>query len=131
MTTFTYITPDEGQKIQAMRAAGSSISKISVALKRSQSGILYYLRRMAGQKIEPRRRSATPPKAKSVATPPAAIGRQSHGLNLKRFSGLVKCLGGCGGTFQSPDRMRIRICQGCKERQRKAGIPAAGYTLHL
>lgn len=35
---------------------------------------------------------------------------------------MVRCLGGCGQMFSSPDRMRIRVCQVCKERHRDSVV---------
>lgn len=34
------------------------------------------------------------------------------------YAGKRTCIG-CGKTFESPDKMRIRRCNKCKERERK------------
>lgn len=36
--------------------------------------------------------------------------------------GVVKCLGGCNQQFQSPDRLRIRICPACKRAQAHSSV---------
>lgn len=37
--------------------------------------------------------------------------------------GKVRCLGGCGREFNSPDRVRVRICPRCKGRRRDEYSP--------
>jgi hypothetical protein len=134
MTTFERISPEEGQKIQALRAAGSSYFDIALELNRSAGGIWLYLRRLAGLPIKPERvcgkpPAVSPPPAVSVAAPQVAVRRKSRGL-AKHQAGEVKCLGGCGKIFASPDRLRIRICPVCKHRHRQDALPT-NYALHL
>ncbi|MEF8746683.1 MAG: helix-turn-helix domain-containing protein [Candidatus Accumulibacter propinquus] len=138
MTTFERISPEESLKIQALRAAGSSIDDIAVELNRSGNGIWLHLRRLAGLPTKTGKVRAKPlapavspppPTAVSVAAPPVAKRRKSRGL-AKHQAGEVKCLGGCGKIFASPDRLRIRICPVCKHRHRQDALPT-NYALHL
>ena len=135
MTTFERISPEESQKIQALRAAGSSIDDIAVELNRSNNGIWTHLRRLAGLPLKPEKARAkppaavSPPPAVSVAAPQVAVRRKSRGL-AKHQAGEVKCLGGCGKIFASPDRLRIRICPVCKHRHRQDALPT-NSALHL
>lgn len=135
MSKVVRISPEESQKIQALRAAGSSIGDIARDLNRSINGIWTHLRRLAGLPIKPERVRAKPPAAVSqppavsVAAPPVAKRRKSRGL-AKHQAGGVKCLGGCGKIFASPDRLRIRICPVCKHRHRQDALPTT-YALHL
>jgi hypothetical protein len=128
MSHVVRISPEESQKIQALRAAGCSLSDIALELNRSGSGIWGHLKRLAGLPVRAMPPAALPP-AVSVAQPAVAVRRKSRGL-VKRHAGEVKCLGGCGKTFASPDRLRIRICPVCKKRHRQDALPT-NYALHL
>lgn len=122
-----HISPEESQKIQALRAAGCSLSDIALELNRSGAGIWGHLKRLAGLPVRAMPPAALPP-AVNVAQPAVAV-RKSRGL-VKRNAGEVKCLGGCGKTFASPDRLRIRICPLCKHRHQNDALPST-YALHL
>lgn len=135
MSKVIRISPEESQKIQALRAAGYSIGDIALEVNRSGCGIWTHLRRLAGLPLKPEKVRAnplaavSPPPAVSAAAPPVAVRRKSRGL-VKLNVGEVKCLGGCGKTFHSPDRLRIRICPECKKRHRQGGLPST-YALAL
>lgn len=45
--------------------------------------------------------------------------------------GYVRCLGGCGKMFQSPDRKRIRVCVDCKRNRAKRDIFHVEYHCSL
>lgn len=44
-------------------------------------------------------------------------------------SGIVRCLGGCERQWKSPDRLRIRICQSCKDKRRNSGTAYDEYRI--
>ena len=128
MSLWVHISPEESQKIQALRAAGCSLSDIALELNRSGAGIWRHLRCLAGLPVRAMPPAAPPP-AVSVAEPAVAVRRKSRGL-VKHQAGEVKCLGGCGKIFASPDRLRIRVCPVCKHRHRQDALPT-NYALHL
>lgn len=69
--------------------------------------IISYLRECLGEHIIPRRHAT-----------PDGENRASYRTNAMYGdrAGHVRCLGGCGETFYSPDRCRIRICANCKRK---------------
>lgn len=45
--------------------------------------------------------------------------------------GRVRCLGGCGQTFLSPDRCRIRVCPVCKKHRSREDVFSTEHALCL
>jgi len=77
------------------------------------------LRENLGEHFLPRRHK--PPDGEHSTTP-----RQSAHNDR---AGRVRCLGGCGQHFDSPDRCRIRICPKCKAKHRESGETHTEYRL--
>lgn len=109
----SYWSPEHDQRALKMNAQGFSCGEIADALGRSKSSVTRRLQGLYG----------------STARPPAAPGQK--GPKAKPEITWVKCLGGCGGTFQSPDRMRIRVCPKCKARPAWRNETGATHTLTL
>lgn len=105
-------TPEDDAKMLALSAAGKTGREIGQALgDRQASSINNRLRLLRGL--------VRPPRPELARVAEKAPGGAAQGV--------VKRLGGCGGTFLSPDRFRIRICRSCKKRasERGSGLPEA------
>jgi hypothetical protein len=102
-------TPEDDAKMLALSAEGKTGREIGLALgDRQASSVNNRLRMLKGWVPTPRVRGAT-----AAKKAPGGQGKM----------GVVKCLGGCGGTFLSPDWLRIRICKVCKQRNGQMGLP--------
>ena len=75
------------------------------------------LRDNLGEELVPRRHRVAAGEHSNTAKQPMPGDR----------AGLVRCLGGCGDHFNSPDRCRIRICPECKSKRR---LTTEGLTEH-
>jgi hypothetical protein len=103
-------TPEDDAKMLALSAAGKTGREIGEALgDRQASAVNNRLRMLKGWVPTPR--------------PHRALGSKQAPAGAAQ--GVVKCLGGCGGTFLSPDRKRVRICPVCKKRHADFGLPAS------
>lgn len=101
-------TPEDDAKMLALSAAGKTGREIGEALgDRQASSVNKRLRMLKGWVPTPRTHRAMGSKKAPGGT----------------TQGVVKCLGGCGETFLSPDRLRIRICRVCKQRHANVGLP--------
>lgn len=107
-TTATDISPLDRQIIDLF-AAGSTLTEIAATLgntiaRQTVATRLCRLRDQLGEDIVPRRRNDCRSLPRDSLSNPADP------------SGIVRCLGGCGQHFRSPDRCRIRICSRCKSK---------------
>lgn len=101
-------TPEDDAKMLALSAAGKTGREIGEALgDRQASSVNNRLRMLKGWVPTPR-----PHRAMGAKKAPGGTTQ-----------GVVKCLGGCGGEFLSPDRLRIRICPVCKKRNVDFRLP--------
>ncbi len=108
-------TPDDGLSVAELRNSGMSYPEISahtgIAL-----GSMHRLMRIAeGAPVD----ASDEKRAKKLADRKKYAELYPFRRETKGGSE-VRCLGGCGQMFQSPDRMRIRICRACKERHRNS-----------
>ena len=97
--------------------------EMAVIIGVSKSTINYHLR-MAGYtrwSIDYAVRNAKPKKYNKLRKPADS--------QVKDRAGWCKCLGHCGQTFFSPDKINIRICPFCTQRNR--GGTDETYTVHL
>lgn len=105
-------TPEEDRVMLELQSLGLSYEKISRHLQRnSASSVKDRIRKLLGR----------PP-------PPKALSRPKTSTDP---GGVVRCLGGCGKTFASPDRCRIRICPVCRKRESRTDVFATEHALHL
>ncbi len=107
-TAAAEISPLDSQIIDLF-AAGSTLTEIAATLgntiaKQTVATRICRLRDQLGEDIVPRRRNDCRSLAKESLSNPADP------------SSIVRCLGGCGQHFRSPDRCRIRICSRCKSK---------------
>lgn len=108
-------TPEDDAKMLALSAAGKTGREIGQALgDRPARSVNRRLRMLKGWAPTPR--------------PPLAMGAKKAPGGTTQ--GVVKCLGGCGKEFLSPDRLRIRVCKVCKQRNANVGLPDSA-TLYL
>ncbi len=105
--------PEEDRLMLELRTLGASYEAIARHLQRGgASSVKSRVAKLLG--LPP-----PPPKALSRLQTPAEPG------------GIVRCLGGCGQTFASPDRCRIRICPNCKKRRSRDDVFSTEYGLQL
>lgn len=110
-------TPDDGLVVAELRNAGMSYPEISAQTGFS-IGSMHRLMRIAEcAKIE----AGDEKLAKKLADRKKYVALHPFNREEKKVAE-VRCLGGCGQMFESPDRMRIRICNACKKRHRNAAI---------
>jgi len=104
-------SPAEDAFILRSKAAGATNTEIATALSCSPSTIANRVRLIA------------PPGAQPVA--PSQAVPAAPRPQVAPLGGEVRCLGGCGGRFHSPDRLRIRICPRCKADANRCALPEA------
>lgn len=97
-------TPEEDQRIKQMLSDGQSHKEIAETLKRAKGSVTGRVHKLLGR---------TPPSVPSQPRAPSGL------------RGKVSCLGGCGALFDSPDRLRIRMCPACKRTHGRSGLPEA------
>lgn len=106
--------PEEDAKILAMIAAGIPLREIAAAIGRLASSVGSRVRKLQGK----------------PAAPSGLVMRKPQPSATASLGGQVRCLGGCGKIFDSPDRLRIRRCPTCKARRACSGLPD-DYALRL
>ena len=104
-------SPAEDAFIVQRRAAGNTYGEIARAMQCSPSAIADRVRLLASPGAQP----AVQSQAVRAAPRP----------RVAPLGGEVRCLGGCGGRFHSPDRLRIRICPRCKADANRCALPEA------
>ena len=127
-------TPQEDQRILDLFASGRNYDEIAELVGRSPSSIGGHLRallRRAPALARVRIKKNVVPSVKAprprppATTPPPAKPLPPPG------DGWVRCLGGCGQMWDSPDRLRIRICPACKRSTNHNSGLSAAYALRL
>lgn len=108
-------TPDDGLVVAELRNAGMSYPEISVHTGFSLGSMHRLMRIAEDAQID----SGDEKRAKKLADRKKYAELHPFRRETKQ-SAEVRCLGWCGQMFQSPDRMRIRICNACKARHRNA-----------
>ncbi len=103
---YRFFTPEEDDRIVELRRGGLTFDKIALALGRKTGGGIFsrWLKISEQRGLQP-------------AQAPAAA---------EKGGGRVRCLGpGCGKTFHSPDRCRIRFCAACRRKRHDhdGGLP--------
>ena len=108
-------TPDDGLAVAELRNSGMSYPEISAHTGFALGSINRLMHIADGTPID----ASDEKSAKRLADRKKYV--ELHPFNRETKVGSeVRCLGGCGQMFQSPDRMRIRICNACKARHRNA-----------
>jgi DNA-binding transcriptional MerR regulator len=92
-----WFTSEDDAEILRGLAAGVSLAEIAMSLDRQRGSVENRVRLIKGLRSTSEYVSAKLP-------------------NANDLSGEVRCLGGCGKRFVSPDRLRIRVCNTCKKR---------------
>lgn len=114
-------TPEEDERLLAMAEAGMTHLQIAAALGRPLSS--------AGNRLRALRRE------RDLGVLKPGLDKATTGLSSNRvkllIGGEVNCLGGCGGRFHSPDRLRIRICPKCKRSDAYRSSSSAEFALLL
>lgn len=108
-------TPDDGLVVAELRNAGMSYPEISAHTGFALGSIHRLMHIADGTPID----ASDEKRAKKLADRKKYAELHPFRRETKQ-SAEVRCLGGCGQMFQSPDRMRIRICNACKNRHRNA-----------
>ncbi len=116
-------TAEEDAQLIRWRAEGRSIMAISEAMNRQSSSVCYRLRLLLGLPKSPSAvkgyvRPSLPHNEERKNGKQEDLADQKRTIQKARsMAGVCKCLGGCGKTFLSPDRLRIRVCPVCKKRE--------------
>jgi hypothetical protein len=145
-------SPEEDARILAEDAAGKTLREIAELVDRPYSSVVNRLQRIAAparalqaaeaerqrlqrlqeneekrlqrlqeaeeKRLQAQQQAAALQPAPAPAPAPAPVAASGPG-------GMVKCLFGCGKTFNSPDRARIRCCPTCRrgKTQSRHGLP--------
>jgi len=118
---------DEDRLLMRLRGEGMTFAAIGHLMNRPQSSVGNHFRRLQ------RKSGDRPP----LLSRRVEVADPDHDLDpVETFvyrspDGEVRCLGGCGKTFHSPDRMRIRICPTCKNSEERRGCSYAEFSLRL
>lgn len=130
--------PGEEALLLAMDGAGSTIVEIAAVLGRPYSSVYGKLRVL--QKPAAVMVPAVAPAAavaaavaqvEAPAPAPAPAAAPAPAPGSVRTDGMVRCLGGCGQMWHSPDRLRIRRCPRCRGRTGKGASGMSEHALRL
>lgn len=125
-----YLTAEQGATIKAMHDAGMSFKDISAETGIPVGSVHRHVKKAKGLPAMPSDEIAA--RAAHAKAKREQYARLFPFMRQKTSVEMVRCLGGCGQMFASPDRMRIRVCKTCKERHRAGGInDASDFSLRL
>lgn len=110
-------TPDDGLVVAELRNSGMSYPEISAHTGFALGSIHRLMHIADGTPID----ASDEKRAKKLEDRKKYVALHPFNREAKKVAE-VRCLGGCGQMFKSPDRMRIRICRACKERHKDAAI---------
>lgn len=101
-----YFTAQEDADLIALRAQGMSYAAIGREIGRPANSLLNRLKWITEVRGNPF----------PEGLPKPSPAGQPRPLRVPENGGVCKCLGGCGKSFLSPDRFRIRVCSVCKSK---------------
>ncbi len=101
-----HFTAQEDADLIALRAQGMSYAAIGRKIGRPANSLHNRLKLLTEVRGKP----------SPAGLPKPSPAGQPRPLRVPGTSGVCKCLGGCGQSFLSPDRFRIRVCSLCKSR---------------
>ena len=113
-------TAADDAAILDLHRQGNSFYKIALLTGFARSSVGARLGILSG-KLPPSKVQRAEERAR--ARQEGVVARQSEA------AGWCRCLGGCGKTFLSPDRLRIRVCPVCK--RKNAGKTGDVGEFHL